>query len=135
MSTATITLPWPPSVNTYWRSVVMGRRVNVVISSEGRAYRAAVSALVKRQFPGLTTPIRNRLSVYIVANPPDRRRRDLDNILKASLDAITHSGVWGDDSQIDSLHIERADVETGGRITVAISAIEGDSGAIANRAA
>lgn len=135
MSTATIELPWPPSVNHYWESVARGRRVWVRVSDAGKAYRSMVADIVRQTFPGLTQPIRSRVSVYIVTNQPDHRRRDLDNILKAALDAITYSGVWGDDSQIDSLHIERAGVEAGGSITVAISTIEGDSNVIANRAA
>ncbi|NBW22487.1 MAG: RusA family crossover junction endodeoxyribonuclease, partial [Caulobacteraceae bacterium] len=36
--------------------------------------------------------------VVIEAFPPDRRKRDLDNILKSLLDALTHAGVWEDDS-------------------------------------
>jgi crossover junction endodeoxyribonuclease RusA len=126
VSTATITLPWPPSVNTYWRSVAMGKRVNVVVSAEGRAYRAAIAAEVKRCWPGLTNPTQSRLAVYALANPPDRRRRDLDNILKALLDGLTHGGVWGDDSQVDDLHIERGNVVANGQVTVVISTLEGD---------
>ncbi|MEY4713325.1 MAG: hypothetical protein RIS88_2775 [Pseudomonadota bacterium] len=38
---------------------------------------------------------------------PDRRRRDLDNTLKATQDAMTHAGIWDDDSQIDDLRIVR----------------------------
>ena len=39
--TLQLTLPWPPSVNRYWRSVPMGRGrgVRVLISREGRAFR------------------------------------------------------------------------------------------------
>ncbi len=133
MSTATIELPWPPTVNHYWQSVVRGRRVWVRVSDEGNAYRSVVGDIVRQTFPGLTQPILSRLSVYIVASPPDRRRRDLDNILKSLLDALTASGVWGDDSQIDSLYIDRGEVETGGRVIVAISAIKGTNHAVASR--
>ena len=48
-----------------------------------------------------------RLSVLINAYPPDRRKRDLDNILKSLLDALQHARVYPDDSQIDRLTIIR----------------------------
>ncbi|NBW20709.1 MAG: RusA family crossover junction endodeoxyribonuclease [Caulobacteraceae bacterium] len=48
--------------------------------------------------------------VVIEAFPPDRRKRDLDNILKSLLDALTHAGVWEDDSQIEDLRIYRSTI-------------------------
>lgn len=95
-------MPWPPSVNHYWRTV-QGR---MIISKKGREYRDAVSELAAREsWPKLGA---QRLAVAIEAWVPDRRRRDLDNVLKALLDAMTHAGVWDDDSQIDDLRIFRA---------------------------
>ena len=40
-----------------------------------------------------------RCCLYFV--PPDRRRRDLDNLYKCLFDALGHAGVYEDDSQID----------------------------------
>jgi crossover junction endodeoxyribonuclease RusA len=42
---------------------------------------------------------------------PDRRRRDLDNLLKAVQDALAHAGVYDDDSQIVDLRIRRAGID------------------------
>ncbi len=61
-----------------------------------------------------------RVSVSITVHPPDRRRRDLDNLLKGPLDALEHAGVYLDDGQIDRLEIERGDVMRGGRVVVRI---------------
>jgi len=49
----------------------------------------------------------DRLSVFIEAFPPDKRKRDLDNVLKSLLDALQHAGVYADDCQIDRLSIIR----------------------------
>jgi crossover junction endodeoxyribonuclease RusA len=114
----TLVLPWPPSVNSYYRSVNRGRLAGrVLISEKGRAYRAAVEEIVQKRD---MTPITGRLTVYIVANPPDRRRRDLDNLLKATLDSIVHGGAIPDDSLIDHLTIVRGPVTNGGSISVNI---------------
>lgn len=64
-----------------------------------------------------------RLSVSIYAAPPDNRRRDLDNLPKAVLDALTHAQVWPDDSQLDRLLIERVPVQKGGMIRVEIEVL------------
>ena len=72
---------------------------------------------------GAIKPMQERLFVKIVAYMPDRRRRDLDNILKALFDALTHAGVWSDDSQIDAISLIRAK-EIQGRLEVTICAID-----------
>jgi crossover junction endodeoxyribonuclease RusA len=118
----TIRLPWPPSVNTYWRSVGRGR---VLISERGRDYRIAVALAVRERWPGLRHPTRARLVVSIYAWPPDRRSRDLDNLPKAVFDALTHAGVWQDDSQIDGLAVTRLAVTKGGFIDVGIEGVNG----------
>lgn len=108
-----ITLPWPPSVNTYWRTV-NGR---MLISADGRAYRTAVmnQVLIQRKQMHFDGPLR----LTIEAHRPDNRRRDLDNLFKATLDALAHAGVYEDDSQIKDLRIYWADT-IGGMLKVQI---------------
>jgi crossover junction endodeoxyribonuclease RusA len=114
-----ISLPFPPTVNTYWRHV--GRKV--LISAEGRSYRATVMAQVLTAGrDGL--PMAGRLSVGIMVAPPDKRRRDLDNLMKALLDALGHAGVYEDDSQIDELRIVRIAATEGGRVLVTVQPME-----------
>ena len=120
---ATIRLPWPPSVNHYWRSVRIGRAVRVLISKAGRQYRKAVAAAVRERWPGLSVPTSHRLSVRISAVSPDRRSRDLDNLPKALFDALTHAGVWVDDSQIDFYSIERRGFARGGWVDLKIEVL------------
>lgn len=111
-----LSLPYPPSLNHYYRRV--GPRT--LISREGRAYRESIlAAVAKASCPTLHPPLRISLDVW----PPDRRRRDLDNVLKALLDALEHSGLYADDSQIESLHVMRRQMRPGGGV---LATIEGE---------
>jgi crossover junction endodeoxyribonuclease RusA len=114
-----LTLPWPPSVNGYWRHIAKGPLAGrTLISEKGRAYRIAVAGHLLAQMPDAA--LTDRLSVHIDAFPPDLRKRDLDNIPKGLLDALTHARVWDDDSQIDRLAIERREPIAGGRVVLTI---------------
>ena len=111
-----LTMPWPPSVNKYWRTF-QGR---MIISAEGRSYRKAVADQVMIQRGA--KHYEGKLRVVIEAWRPDNRGRDLDNLLKATLDALTHAGVWADDGLIVDLRIYWAD-SIGGMLKVKVSEI------------
>jgi crossover junction endodeoxyribonuclease RusA len=115
MTPIEFTLPWPPSVNHYWRNF----RGRMVIGERGRAYRRdAIASIRQQRIPadGVGGP----LSVLVHAFPPDRRRRDLDNLQKALLDAVVAAGVIEDDSNIDELQVVRGKVQRGGMVWVRI---------------
>ena len=96
----TMALPWPPSVNHYYRHV--GPRV--LISKDGRRYRDTVGAIARRAGnPSFSVPVAVELELF----PPDNRRRDLDNSLKSLLDALTCAGVYEDDSLIQKLTVTK----------------------------
>lgn len=76
-----------------------------MVAAEIARQRAAV---------GLQTPIR----VLAEINPPDRRRRDLDNAWKTIADALTHAGVWKDDVQIADLRLIRGEPTGGGAVSI-----------------
>lgn len=119
MPSIKIVLPWPPSVNQYWRHPSKGPLAGRhLISERGRKYRVLVMAYALKF--GLCHKLADRLSVAILCYPPDRRRRDLDNILKAALDALVFAGVMLDDSQIDRLAIERCAVQAPGRLEITL---------------
>lgn len=110
-------LPWPPTINTYWRRV--GNRT--ILSKVARDFRAAaLSELhgVQRFAP------EHRLRVHLFLNPPTRQAFDVDNRAKGPLDALQHAGVIPDDSQVDFLSIERGPVIKKGRLTVTIETIK-----------
>ena len=112
----TVELPFPPSVNHYYRPV--GPRT--LISREGRTYRDRVAShLLILGVRPLEGPIRMRIEVY----PPDNRRRDLDNLLKSLWDALQHGGAYHDDSQVVKFEVEKLRVVPGGKVTVSIEEI------------
>lgn len=123
----TLELPCPPTVNTYYRHVTKGPLAGrTLISERGRAYRSQVAGAVLMacrhadmghgaivESRAIRAPLNARLSVEIEFRAPDRRKRDLDNITKSLLDALTRAGIWTDDSQIDDLRIWRSPLMTG----------------------
>jgi Holliday junction resolvase RusA-like endonuclease len=108
-----IELPYPPSINHYWRRV--GPRT--LISREGRRFRQRVMALLAARG---VEPLVGDLAVEVEVYPPDRRRRDLDNCLKSLLDALQHGGAYADDSQIVRLEVIRREPIEGGKTVVRI---------------
>ncbi len=96
-----IELPWPPSSNTYWRR----RGHCYFISNKGQDYREFVTKLCYR-YAGMFN-IESRLRLTIDAFPPDKRKRDLDNLFKAVLDSLQAARIFPDDCQIDELSIRR----------------------------
>lgn len=120
MAAKTLTLPWPPSVNGYWRSVG-GRQI---MSKKARAYRKTVVDLVEpSSWPVFEAT--ERLKVRYDVYPPDRRKRDISNLLKGMEDALTHAFVWEDDEQVDDIRIVRQRSEgKPGRVEVTIDVLE-----------
>ncbi len=114
-----LTLPYPPSVNTYWRA--NGKRR--FISKAGMEFKKAVQEyVIDNAIPKLGSA---RLRMDIVICPRSRRVFDIDNLLKAVLDALMDAGVYEDDSQVDDLHIVRGAACKGGAAVVVIEEING----------
>jgi crossover junction endodeoxyribonuclease RusA len=99
--TLTIKTSWPPSINTYWRR--NGGRY--FITQKGIDYRDEVISLAYRNRGMFESG--DRVALLIEAYPPDKRRRDLDNILKPILDALQHAKIYVDDNQVDKINIWR----------------------------
>ena len=114
MSVVRIELPWPPSVNHYWQRT----RSGMIIGKSGRLYIQSVQAAVL--ISGCRRNMLGDLHLEILAFPPDKRRRDLDNTLKATLDSLQKCGVYDDDFQIAKLTIERMRSSRPGRLEVSI---------------
>jgi crossover junction endodeoxyribonuclease RusA len=113
-----LVLPYPPSVNSYWRH----SRGRHYISNEGRAFRTEVWAESIRQRNG-SPPIYGPVQVTVKARPPDARYRDIDNIHKGLCDALKHGRVYFDDSQIICLCSWWEEPIKGGRLIVDVRSV------------
>ena len=111
-------LPYPPSVNTYYR-YTNGR---AVISAKGRAYKNLVANILLAQ---RVRPKTGDLCMFATFFPPDRHRRDLDNVQKALWDALECGGAYENDSQIKDFRARmcRLDPEKRGFVIVTITQI------------
>lgn len=113
-----VSLPFPPSVNRIWRHA-RGRNY---LSKKGQAFYNACVPMLRDMRCGMR-PISGRVAVNITLFPPTRAKRDIDNSIKAILDALTRGNVWDDDSQVDVLVVVRGSVIKGGRADVSVKQI------------
>ncbi len=108
-------IPYPPSVNHYYKRNKFG---GIRVGDDGKEFRDDVavwyyqSATSRHINSSKVLYPDGKLNVTITAYFPDNRKRDIDNILKATLDAITHirdykicESPWSDDSQIYKLTV------------------------------
>ena len=117
-----LVLPFPPSVNTYWRAPNKGPlKDRHLISAKGRAYQSAACVAIVEQLRFLPKPSTAPAAVEIILYPPDERRRDIDNYNKALFDALTHAGIWEDDSQVQRMLVEWGPKVHGGRAEISIT--------------
>jgi len=103
-SVRTLEIPFPLSVNQAYRSV----RGTVLKSKAARIYQASVAEIGHAACSGAEL-MAGRLAIEMRVWCPDRRRRDLDNLWKLPLDALSGI-VWVDDSQFDDKRIIRAGI-------------------------
>lgn len=118
-------LPYPLTVNHMYDSRGWGGAK--CLKPAARIYRtvAAMRCNDARNRGELgRTPMLGRLAVTVQVRAPDRRSRDLDNLGKCLLDALTKAGVWQDDAQIDRLTFVRAEPIKGGAVLVSIEPIQ-----------
>jgi crossover junction endodeoxyribonuclease RusA len=129
-----LTLPLPPSLNRYYRSV--GRMV--LISKEGREFKEMVRHLVIEQ-QVMPFGVGARLWMHVLVERADLRRADLDNTLKALQDSMEGEamkrgakeikaalwpGVYDNDGQIDLLVVERGVKSKQAKVIVSIGELQ-----------
>ena len=106
-------LPWPPTLN---HNVGAGK-YGYFLTDEHRVFRRDVLGLVQAQRPAT---LRGALRLTMRVFPPDKRRRDISNLIKPVEDALQAAGLFANDEQIDELDIKR----------VRASLLEGRAGSV-----
>lgn len=111
---AWLELPFPPSMNTYWRNF----RGRTVLSKNGRQFKIAVQDyIIEKNIPKFGD---KKLKITMILRPRDKRKIDIDNRIKAVLDSLQDAGVFDDDFQVDHIEMIRGEQIKGGLIRVLI---------------
>lgn len=104
-----ITLPIGPTVNHYYDPSARGLGQRM-LSSHAKVYRRVVyyelRALTKSPIRMIPPPLRVEVELCF----PTKAKNDLDNRMKALLDALRLAGLFQDDSEIDELVVKRGPV-------------------------
>lgn len=95
-----ISLPWPPSVNNYWKRTRKGIRV----SDKGMEYKITIDSLIEKF--NLRMSIDEPIDVVMWYFPPDKRIRDIDNYSKGLFDSLSEAEFWTDDKIIKRMTVE-----------------------------
>jgi len=112
-----ITLPYPPSTNVYYRNY---NGVTVVSKESALFKREVWLAVYKLGFP---PKFNTKISLLIEFYGKKGGKRDLDNCIKATQDALQDAGVFIDDYNIDDLRVVRRGRCEGGKIVCTITEI------------
>lgn len=108
-------LPYPPSANAYWRSIVIKGSVRVLVSKDAKQYKERAGMIARRLFP---TPLKGPIGIQLRVYRPEKRG-DLSNRIKVLEDAL--SGIaYDDDSQIVEIRAYRHDSPRDGKVEVSI---------------
>jgi crossover junction endodeoxyribonuclease RusA len=124
-----LTLPWPPSVNGYWQPYALphSRRVVMTLTDSAKIFRSRVIIAIRKAFGRVQlSPYTRPVQIDVELRAPDRRLRDVDNHVKGLFDALTHAGVWKDDSLVDVMVVRRGPLIRGGAANVLIASLDGE---------
>jgi len=119
----TITLPWPPRILSpnarpaHW----------AVLARAKRLYRTACATQARMQ-GAVALSAHLSLAVHLCFIPPDRRRRDIDNLIasaKAGLDGLADVLQVDDSRWMLTAELPEAGGEIGGFLRVEVSRREG----------
>jgi crossover junction endodeoxyribonuclease RusA len=102
-----VTLPYPPSTNHLYRRL----RGQLALTPEAREFRHHARLICASV---VDRPISDPVAVYLRIYRP-RRVGDLDNLLKAVLDAC-NGVIWVDDALVTGIHAQRFEDATNPRV-------------------
>ena len=92
----------PPTVNHMYRTGNRSRYKTL----EVREYQQYAVNKLREIWQGRKA-LNGRIEMHITFTTDNKRRWDIDNRVKALQDCLSMAGVIRDDSQVDTLHVER----------------------------
>lgn len=115
------TTDYPPSVNGLY---VTGRDGRKHLTRQHVDFRKQIRLDVLEQC-GIPQAIKSSAELTITLTPGDRRKRDIDNGLKAILDGLQKARLINDDKQIKKLNVvmNERDLSQGGKCQIMLKAI------------
>ena len=129
---ASLTIPFPPSANSIWK----GGRGRTFRSKEYKDFIGTVAyiwqvgntkserGIIYSASKAKEWKTDKQYEVRIELVPRTNRRYDVDNFIKPTLDALTHAGLWDDDSQVIRLIANKNEKENEAYAIVEIAEIE-----------
>ena len=111
----TFAMPYPPTANNLFVNRKGGR-------AKSPAYHAWMTEALWRLQASKPGTVEGAYHLEIFAAAPDRRARDIDNLIKPLSDAITQAGIVSDDSMAQSVYATwEAEPVKGGAIRVVVT--------------
>ena len=108
-----IKIPYPPSVNHYYRRTE-GKRLALTDNAKkfrrevcSRTFEICFASKKYKNLLPFSEPVFVKLQIW----PPDKRKRDQDNLLKATFDSLVKAGIILDDRLIKETWITTFDPE------------------------
>ena len=108
----TVDLPFPPSANRLWRHAGIGKAYK---SAEYKAWLTEAGYKARQQAKG---HVAGCYALRVIAGPPDRRKRDLDNLLKPISDLIEGLGLIEGDHLCQRIEAEWSSTVSGVRVFI-----------------
>ena len=119
-------LLYPPSINKYYLNRTIRSRTGKIVKPRLPAVQKYVTdCLLLLKMQKINSIDAEKLQVELFIYPPDKKRRDLDNVCKVILDTLQRAGVYTDDYKIWKLTISRKEVRQYGEVEFFITSIEG----------
>lgn len=106
-----LSLPYPPSINTYWG--FRGHRR--FLTKKANEFKELVRLEVMKCGINLGDTL---LEIHIKWHCPDKRTRDIDNPLKPLFDSLVQANLMNDDSQIRRIEIEFSTIIKNGKTEI-----------------
>ena len=101
MTSYLLTLPYPPSLNSLYK-ITCKPFPKTYLSAKGKEYKLQIKEYIAKNNLQLKANI--PLIVTIEITPPDKRKRDIDNLFKILFDSLTEAEFWEDDSCVREFH-------------------------------